>query len=276
MVGPRAVARRGAPPGAAADPPVTPHHRGDRPAAAERGQAARHPGRARPPREPPSGSRPAGRVIGGADHGGWRRGPPPAGPARAFGNARTGWRGRSGGAPNPGWPSSTAPSSGRTGRPPAPKGGPDAGGGRSGSRPWPFPGRLRRQGARARRRAPTPAAERAVAFAPTPGPAAEPPEAEGLLAHPPGTPLRTVADRGCPSHARREAIRDLGSTPAIPTRKNEAPVRCRGRIHRRGDRVERLWPRLGGWRCVATRCEKTAASFLGVPSLAAAFDRIKR
>jgi transposase len=117
---------------------------------------------------------------------------------------------------------------------------------------------------------------RAIAFALTPGPAAELPEAAGLLAHLPGTPLWTVADRGYSSHALREAIRDLGSAPAIPTRKNEAPVRCRDWIYRHRNRVERLWSRLKEWRCVATRYEKTAASFLGVLSLAAAFDWIKR
>ena len=117
---------------------------------------------------------------------------------------------------------------------------------------------------------------RAIAFALTPGQAAELPQAEGLLACLPGTPLWAVADRGYSSHALREAIRDLGSTPAIPTRKIEAPVRCRDWIYRHRNRVERLWSRLKEWRCVATRYEKTAASFLGVLSLAAAFDWIKR
>jgi transposase len=40
--------------------------------------------------------------------------------------------------------------------------------------------------------------------------------------------------------------------------------------------IERLWSRLKEWRCIATRYEKTAASFLGVLSLAATFDWIKR
>lgn len=53
---------------------------------------------------------------------------------------------------------------------------------------------------------------RAIAFALTPGQAAELPQAEGLLAVLPGTPLWAVADRGYSSHALREAIRDLGAT----------------------------------------------------------------
>ena len=117
---------------------------------------------------------------------------------------------------------------------------------------------------------------RAIAFALTPGQAAQLPQAEGLLACLPGPPIWTVADRGCSSRALREAIRDLGSTPTIPPRRNEAPVAWRDWIHRHRNRVERPWSRLKEWRRVATRHEKTAASFLGVLSLAATFDWIKR
>jgi transposase len=116
---------------------------------------------------------------------------------------------------------------------------------------------------------------RALAFALTPAQAAELRQAEGLLTFLPGTPLWTVADRGYSSHALREAIRDLGSTPTIPTRSNEPPVLWRDWIYRHRNRVERLWSRLKEWRAVATRYEKTAASFLGVLSLAATFDWIK-
>jgi transposase len=41
-------------------------------------------------------------------------------------------------------------------------------------------------------------------------------------------------------------------------------------------RVERLWNRLKEWRAVATRYEKTAASFMGVLCLAAVFGWIKK
>jgi transposase len=119
------------------------------------------------------------------------------------------------------------------------------------------------------------ASGRAMAFVVTPGQAAELPQAEGLLGFLPGTPLWTVADRGYSSHALREAIRGLGSTPAIPTRSNEAPVTCREWVYVNRERVERLWSRLKEWRAVATRYEKTARSFLGVLSLAATFDWIR-
>ena len=65
------------------------------------------------------------------------------------------------------------------------------------------------------------------------------------------------------------AIRDLGSTPVIPTRRNEAAVACPDWIHVNRERVERLWGRLKEGRAVATRYEKTASSFLGVLHLAA-------
>jgi transposase len=40
--------------------------------------------------------------------------------------------------------------------------------------------------------------------------------------------------------------------------------------------VENLWARLKEWRAIATRYEKTAASFLGVLHLAAALDWLRR
>jgi transposase len=116
---------------------------------------------------------------------------------------------------------------------------------------------------------------RAIAVTLTPGQAAERPQAEELLGFLPGTPMWTVADRGYSSHALRGAIWGLGSIPVIPTRKNEAPVACRAWIYANRERVERLWSRLEEWRAVATRYDKTARSFLGVLSLAAAFDWIR-
>ena len=116
---------------------------------------------------------------------------------------------------------------------------------------------------------------RAIAFALTPGQAAELPQAEGLLACLPGTPLWAVADRGYASHAFREHIWDLGAQPAIPPRRNEAPVACPDYIYTNRNLVERLWARLKEWRAVATRYEKTARSFMGVLCMAAAMDWLK-
>ena len=76
-----------------------------------------------------------------------------------------------------------------------------------------------------------------------------------------------VGDRGYSSHDLREQIRATGARPAIPTRRSEAAVACPAWIYGNRNRVERLWARLKEWRAVATRYEKTKASFLGVRCL---------
>ncbi|MEX6947023.1 transposase, partial [Pseudomonas aeruginosa] len=64
--------------------------------------------------------------------------------------------------------------------------------------------------------------------------------------------------------------------PAIPPQRHEAPVACLDWIDNNRSQVERLWARLKEWRTIATGYEKTAASFMGVLSLAAALDWLKR
>ena len=91
----------------------------------------------------------------------------------------------------------------------------------------------------------------------------------------PDNPLWLVADRGYSSDAIRERVWDMGARPAIPTKRNEAPVRCPEWIYVHRNQVERLWGRMKEWRAVATRYEKTAASFMGVLCLAAAMDWLK-
>ena len=116
---------------------------------------------------------------------------------------------------------------------------------------------------------------RAVAFAVAPGPAHELPLAPGLLDSLPRVPMWVVGDRGSSSHDLREQIRATGARPAIPTRRSEAAVACPAWIYVNRNRVERLWARLKEWRAVATRYEKTKASFLGVLCLAATADWLK-
>ena len=120
------------------------------------------------------------------------------------------------------------------------------------------------------------AAGRAVAFALAPGQAHELPQAVPLLARLPDVPMWVVADRGHSGHAFREHVWSLGARPAIPARRDEAPVACPEPIHNNRNRVERLWARLKEWRAVAARYEKTAASFLGALHLAAAPDWLRR
>ena len=113
---------------------------------------------------------------------------------------------------------------------------------------------------------------RAVAFAVAPGAAHELPLAPGLPGRLPRAPLRVVGDRGYSSHGLRDRIRAMGARPAIPPKGNEPPVACPAWIYVNRNRVERLWARLKGWRAVATRYERTRASFLGVPCPAATAD----
>ena len=89
-------------------------------------------------------------------------------------------------------------------------------------------------------------------------------------------PKWVVADRGYTSHAFRQHIWNIGARPAIPPLRHQAPVACPSWIYNNRNRVERLWARLKEWRAVATRYEKTAASFFGVLCLAAALDWLKR
>lgn len=117
---------------------------------------------------------------------------------------------------------------------------------------------------------------RAIAFRIAPGQAHELPYAVPLLATLPGVPRWVVADRGYTSHRFREHIWGMGSRPAIPPRRDEAPVACPDWIYNNRNIVERLWARLKEWRAVATRYEKTAASFAGLLHLAAAIDWLKR
>ena len=101
------------------------------------------------------------------------------------------------------------------------------------------------------------------------------PQAIPLLDRLPSVPKWVVADRGYSSHAFREHIWNLGARLAIPIRRNEAPVSCQDWIYNNRNLVEPLWARIKDWRAVATRYEKTAASFLGVLHLAAALDWLK-
>jgi len=61
----------------------------------------------------------------------------------------------------------------------------------------------------------------------------------------------------------------------IPSKRNEAPVACPKWAYGHRHLVENLWVRLKEWRAVATRYEKTAASFMAVIHIAATADYLK-
>ena len=116
---------------------------------------------------------------------------------------------------------------------------------------------------------------RAIAFALAPGQAHEAPLAPALLDALPDSPLWVVGDRGLSSHGLREQVWAIGAQPAIPAKRNEAPVRCLDFIYNNRNLIERLWGRLKEWRAVATRYEKLARSFMAVLYLAATMDWLK-
>ena len=115
---------------------------------------------------------------------------------------------------------------------------------------------------------------RAIAFRLAPGQAHELPHAVPLLDSLPRVPKWVVGDRGYASHAFRQHIWDLGARPAIPPKRNEAPVACPDYIYSNRNPSSGLGPAQGVARR-ATRYEKTACSFMGVLCMATAIDWLK-
>ena len=70
----------------------------------------------------------------------------------------------------------------------------------------------------------------------------------------------------------RSAIAEVGAEPVVPANPTHPAVAYDRLAYRRRHRVEQLWGRLKEWRAVATRYEKTAASYLGALHVAAALD----
>ena len=101
------------------------------------------------------------------------------------------------------------------------------------------------------------------------------PCAHALLDALPHPPIHVACGRGYASHKFREDLWNRGSRRVIPPGKNDPEVACPKWAYRHRHLVENLWARLKEWRAVATRYEKTAASFLSVILIAATADYIK-
>ena len=200
--------------------------------------------------------------------GGWRRSCSSAGRISAFGSGCLNWL-RSG-AWNLAWCSSTAPPSERATKRQAPKKGAD-----SAERDHREALGRSRGGFGTKAVVTADAAGRAIGFALAPGQAHELPLAPGLIETLPDIPLWVVGDRGFSADDFRALLWDIGTQPVIPPKRNEAQVKCPNFIYVHRNRIERLWNRLKEWRAVATRYEKTAASFLSILCLAATADWIK-
>ncbi len=92
-----------------------------------------------------------------------------------------------------------------------------------------------------------------------------------LLDMPVAKPKVLLADKGYDGDAVREDLLWRGILPIIPPKANRRePPACDFRRYRDRNHVERLFNRLKQSRRIATRYDKTATSFLGFLSLAAA------
>ncbi len=80
----------------------------------------------------------------------------------------------------------------------------------------------------------------------------------------------------CDAHAFRDTVRSMKAMPAVPSRKGaKQPQPCPDFIYRHRNLIERCWARLKERRAIATRYDKTAASYAAGVAIAAALDWIK-
>ncbi len=80
-----------------------------------------------------------------------------------------------------------------------------------------------------------------------------------------------IADRGYDSDHVRETIEQRGGTPIIPGRKNrKTQIEVEPFVYALRNHVERCFNKLKCSRRLATRYDKTAASYLGFVQIAAA------
>jgi len=80
-----------------------------------------------------------------------------------------------------------------------------------------------------------------------------------------------LADKGYDSDNVRSALLMKGILPVIPPKANRRePIACDFRAYKDRNRVERMFNRIKQFRRIATRYDKTAASYMGFMALAAA------
>ena len=120
------------------------------------------------------------------------------------------------------------------------------------------------------------AAGRLVDFLLTPGQAHELAPSLTLLRRLPKAPSWAIADMACDAAQFRAEARALGAIPVVPSRRGtKAPQPCPDYIYRHRNLIERCWSRLKERRAVATRYDKTAASYAAGVAIAASLDWIK-
>jgi transposase len=120
------------------------------------------------------------------------------------------------------------------------------------------------------------AAGRLVDFVLVPGQAHELAPSLRLLRRLPKAPAWVLADMACDAKEFRTAARTAGAIPVVPSRKTaKQPEACPTYIYRHRNLIERCWSRLKEWRAIATRYDKTAASYAAGIAIAATLDWFK-
>jgi len=97
-----------------------------------------------------------------------------------------------------------------------------------------------------------------------------------LLAMPVAKPRLMLADKGYDGDEVRQSLLMRGVMPVIPPKANRrTPAACDFRQYRDRNRIERMFNQLKQARRIATRYDKTAASFMAFLSLAASHIWLK-
>ena len=120
------------------------------------------------------------------------------------------------------------------------------------------------------------AAGRLVDFVLVPGQAHELAPSLQLLKRLPKAPAWALADMACDAQEFRSTAKQMGAIPVVPSRKNARhPEPCPAYIYRHRNLIERCWSRLKERRAIATRYDKTAASYAAGIAIAATLDWFK-
>ena len=120
------------------------------------------------------------------------------------------------------------------------------------------------------------AAGRLVDFVLVPGQAHELAASLQLLKRLPKAPAWALADMACDAQEFRSTAKQMGAIPVVPSRKNARhPEPCPAYIYRHRNLIERCWSRLKERRAIATRYDKTAASYAAGIAIAATLDWFK-
>ena len=119
------------------------------------------------------------------------------------------------------------------------------------------------------------AAGRLVDFLLVPGQAHELAPSLTLMRRLPEAPSWALADMACDAQEFRSEMRAMGAIPVVPSRRGaKSPQPCPDYIYCHRNLIERCWSRLKERRAVATRYDKTAASYAAGVAIAASLDWI--